>query len=66
VELFRQPDLQFVAPGNPVGHAIHFGNWGLTMGQVLSLPMILIGLALMLHAFRRSGPANKQESSFIA
>lgn len=66
VELFRQPDMQFVAPGNPVGHAIHFGNWGLTMGQVLSLPMILIGLALMLHAFRRSGTASKQDSSFVA
>lgn len=52
VELFRQPDAQFIAPGNPVGHAIHFGDWGLTMGQVLSAPMILIGLVLILHAFR--------------
>jgi len=66
VELFRQPDTQFVAPGNPVGHAIHFGDWGLTMGQVLSAPMILIGLALILHALRRSRTATKQESSFVA
>ncbi|WP_071675622.1 prolipoprotein diacylglyceryl transferase [Nioella nitratireducens] len=66
VELFRQPDTQFVTPGNPVGHAIHFGDWGLTMGQVLSAPMILIGLALVLHAFRRSGTATKQRTSFVA
>ena len=52
MELFRQPDRQFVAPGNPIGHALHFGDWGLTMGQVLSVPMILIGLALIVHAFR--------------
>ncbi|WP_425053825.1 prolipoprotein diacylglyceryl transferase [Psychromarinibacter sp. S121] len=56
VELFRQPDAQFVAPGNPVGHVIHFGDWGLTMGQTLSAPMILIGLALILHAWRRPAP----------
>lgn len=56
VELFRQPDAQFVAPGNPVGHAIHFGDWGLTMGQALSAPMILVGLALILHAWRQPAP----------
>ena len=54
VELFRQPDMQFVTPGNPVGHALHFGNWGLTMGQILSAPMILVGLALIFYAFRRA------------
>ena len=55
VELFRQPDMQFVSEGNPVGHALHFGDWGLTMGQVLSLPMVLIGLGLIWWAFRRPG-----------
>ena len=53
VELFRQPDMQFVSEGNSVGHALHFGDWGLTMGQVLSLPMALIGLGLVWWAFRR-------------
>lgn len=50
VELFRQPDMQFVTADNPIGHALHFGDWGLTMGQLLSAPMILIGLALILRA----------------
>ncbi|MEP1591574.1 MULTISPECIES: prolipoprotein diacylglyceryl transferase [unclassified Sulfitobacter] len=47
VEFFRQPDMQFVTVGNPVGHALHFGNWGLTMGQTLSVPMILLGVFLL-------------------
>lgn len=53
VELFRQPDPQFVMPGNPVGYIVQFGEAGLTMGQMLSLPMVLIGLALLVHAGRR-------------
>ena len=40
VEFVRQPDAQFVSEGNPVGLALHWGGWGLTMGQLLSLPMI--------------------------
>jgi phosphatidylglycerol:prolipoprotein diacylglycerol transferase len=52
VEFFRQPDMQFVSEDNPIGHALHFGTWGLTMGQTLSLPMIFAGLALILWAFR--------------
>ena len=50
VELFRQPDAQFVTVDNPVGHALHFGNWGLTMGQMLSLPMIVFGIILVWRA----------------
>ena len=44
VEFVRQPDAQFVSPGNPLGLALHFGGYGLTMGQLLSLPMIALGL----------------------
>lgn len=44
VEFVRQPDAQFVTDGNPLGLALHWGGWGLTMGQILSLPMILFGL----------------------
>ena len=50
VELFRQPDSQFVAADNPIGHALQFGNWGLTMGQLLSLPMIVVGVILVWRA----------------
>lgn len=54
VELFRQPDVQFVSIGNPIGHALHFGDWGLTMGQILSLPMLLIGVILVVLAVNRT------------
>ncbi|WP_050604796.1 prolipoprotein diacylglyceryl transferase [Ruegeria sp. 6PALISEP08] len=52
VEFFRQPDAQFVSPGNPLGLAWHLGGYGLTMGQILSLPMIAIGLWFALRARR--------------
>ena len=54
VEFFRQPDAQFVAPGNPLGLAWQAGGNGLTMGQILSLPMILIGLWLVARARTRA------------
>jgi phosphatidylglycerol---prolipoprotein diacylglyceryl transferase len=44
VEFVRQPDAQFVSEGNPIGLAVQVGGYGLTMGQLLSLPMIVIGL----------------------
>ena len=50
VEWFRQPDAQFVTEGNPMGFVWLIGEYGLTMGQILSLPMIAIGLGLMLGA----------------
>jgi len=53
VEFFRQPDAQFVAPGNPLGLALHLQGWGLTMGQLLSLPMIAVGLGLLIWRARR-------------
>ncbi len=55
VEFFRQPDAQFVSPGNPLGLAWHIGGLGLTMGQILSLPMIAIGLWFVWRA-RRATP----------
>ncbi|MGR3436209.1 MAG: prolipoprotein diacylglyceryl transferase [Shimia sp.] len=57
VEFVRQPDPQFVGPGNPLGHAVHAWGLGLTMGQLLSLPMIAIGLWLMARARRGADPA---------
>ena len=50
VEFFRQPDAQFVTPGNPLGLAWQVGEYGLTMGQLLSLPMIALGLWFVLRA----------------
>jgi len=54
VEFFRQPDAQFVTLENPVGLAWHIGSIGLTMGQLLSLPMIAVGVFLCLKARRRA------------
>ncbi len=50
VEFVRQPDLQFVTPGNPLGLAWQIGGFGLTQGQALSLPMIVVGLWFLLRA----------------
>lgn len=50
VEFVRQPDQQFISEGNPLGLALHLNGYGLTMGQILSLPMILGGLWLMRRA----------------
>jgi phosphatidylglycerol:prolipoprotein diacylglycerol transferase len=52
VEFVRQPDAQFVSDGNLLGLAFEIGGYGLTMGQFLSIPMILIG-AYMIRQARR-------------
>jgi phosphatidylglycerol:prolipoprotein diacylglycerol transferase len=52
VEFFRQPDAQFVSTGNPLGLAWHVEGWGLTMGQVLCLPMLALGAWLILRTRR--------------
>jgi phosphatidylglycerol:prolipoprotein diacylglycerol transferase len=56
VEFFRQADAQYITPDNPLGHLLRLGAAGLTMGQLLSLPMVAAGVALMLWARRRAGP----------
>ena len=57
VENFRQGDLQFVTPDNPNGQFWRLGEgpdaFGLTMGQILSLPMVVIGIAFLAWAWRR-------------
>ena len=57
VELVRQPDAQFVSAGNPLGLALHWHGYGLTMGQALTLPMIVAGALLVRAARRRAVPA---------
>lgn len=53
VEFVRVADAQFVTPGNPLGHVVGGPVWGLSMGQLLSLPMILVGLAFVWRALAR-------------
>ncbi len=57
VEFFRQPDIQFQSPGNPLGLALHIDGYGLTMGQLLTLPMILGGGLAILWALRQARTA---------
>jgi phosphatidylglycerol---prolipoprotein diacylglyceryl transferase len=54
VERFREADLQFVTPDNPFGFVVRLGDAGLSMGQLLSLPMLLAGLALIFWSRRRA------------
>jgi len=53
VELVRQADPQFITLTNPTGYVVQLGPAGLSMGQLLSLPMILVGLGFILWAHRR-------------
>jgi phosphatidylglycerol---prolipoprotein diacylglyceryl transferase len=52
VELFRQPDVQFTSPDDPLGTVLG----PLTMGQTLSLVMILGGAALLAWSVLRKPP----------
>jgi phosphatidylglycerol:prolipoprotein diacylglycerol transferase len=54
VEIFRQADAQFITADNPMGHVLQLGAAGMSMGQLLSLPMILAGLLLIVLARRRA------------
>ncbi|UWQ02411.1 prolipoprotein diacylglyceryl transferase [Aliiroseovarius crassostreae] len=62
VEFFRLADAQFISADNPFGHVIRLGDYGITMGQTLTLPMIVIGAATLIWAFRRplEDPARDQ------
>ncbi|MCG6903756.1 MAG: prolipoprotein diacylglyceryl transferase [Rhodobacter sp.] len=54
VEFVRQADPQFITPDNPLGHVIGTGGIGVSMGQLLSLPMILVGVSILIWARRRA------------
>ncbi|MEL6531920.1 MAG: prolipoprotein diacylglyceryl transferase [Pseudomonadota bacterium] len=47
VENYREADAQFLAEYPPFGHVVSLGEFGLSMGQVLSLPMLCLGLAMI-------------------
>ncbi|WP_172300466.1 prolipoprotein diacylglyceryl transferase [Pseudoruegeria sp. HB172150] len=54
VEFFRQADEQYITAENPLGYVVHLGEYGLKMGQLLSFPMILVGLGILIWARRRA------------
>ena len=44
IEIFREPDAQFISDANPNGYLIFITeSIGLSMGQILCLPMIIVG-----------------------
>ncbi len=47
VEYFRVPDPQFFSNENQYGFALSIGDMGLTMGQSLSVPMLIVGVLLI-------------------
>ena len=52
VELFREADFQYISIENPLGYIIFLPlNMGLTMGQSLSLPMVIVGLIFFVLSF---------------
>lgn len=50
MELYRQPDVQFTDPSDPIGYVLG----SLTMGQVLSLGLAALGAGTLIRNFRRS------------
>lgn len=57
VEFWREADAQFITADNPMGHVLSLGPVGVSMGQLLSLPMVAVGLWLILRA-RAAPPAH--------
>lgn len=53
VEFYRVPDQQFFSATNLNGFAYTYGEFGITMGQCLSLPMIFMGLLLFFTKIRK-------------
>jgi phosphatidylglycerol:prolipoprotein diacylglycerol transferase len=56
IEIFREPDAQFISTANPNGYLIFISETiGLSMGQILCLPMIIIGImSLLLTRFYKT------------
>ena len=52
IEYLRVPDSQFVSESNPYGFVFQFGELGTTMGQTLSLPMIMLGFLMIFLSAR--------------
>ena len=52
-EFFRTPDAQFITLENPIGYALPLSaEFGLTMGQLLSAPMIIVGLIIIARCWK--------------
>lgn len=54
VEFVRVADAQFTTPANPLGWVVALGPVGLTMGQLLCLPMMAFGALMIARSRRRA------------
>lgn len=53
IEYFRVPDPQFFSSENLSGFVLRIGEIGISMGQALSLPMVVVGAVLIITSMRR-------------
>jgi phosphatidylglycerol:prolipoprotein diacylglycerol transferase len=49
IEFYRVADPQFISEINPRGYVFQFAELGVTMGQLLSLPMVIVGLIFLIR-----------------
>ncbi len=55
IEFVREADNFFITETNPLGHAVKItSSLGLTMGQTLCLPMILVGFLMIWNAVHQT------------
>ena len=59
IEFLREPDAFFITNENPYGYVVElFPGIGISMGQLLTAPMIVFGLLTILLVTKRSFDAN--------
>lgn len=54
IEFFRQADAHFITADNPMGYVLQAAGMGLTMGQLLTLPVIIVGVATLIWARKQA------------
>ena len=59
IEFLREPDAFFITNENPYGYVVEFlPGIGMSMGQLLTIPMIIFGLLIILMVTKRTFDAN--------
>ena len=59
IEFLREPDAFFITNESPYGYVVElFPGLGISMGQLLTIPMIIFGLLMILLVTKRNLDAN--------
>jgi phosphatidylglycerol:prolipoprotein diacylglycerol transferase len=59
IEFLREPDAFFITNENPYGYVVElFSGIGISMGQLLTIPMIIFGLLMIFLITKRNLDAN--------